>query len=140
MFQEAGPAALARMRKEGRYPAHTEEATRKAGNSVSKELKANLEWERENGQPDPAVFAQELLPGRRAVQRPPDRPAGLRRQVISGLLLIAVAIGLAAMRRGHPIPPVSRPRGMGGVAWMAPTSWLPPGLAGAGPATIIPSF
>jgi CRISPR-associated endonuclease Cas1 len=81
IFKVAGPAALAKLRAEGRDPAHTEKAKGKVGKSVSEERRANLEWERENELPDPKVFEDEILPGLQRVTLPVMQKAtGLSRK------------------------------------------------------------
>jgi CRISPR-associated endonuclease Cas1 len=59
---ESGPAALARMRAEGRDPMDRPEARRKVGAANAKRKREAAEWERTNEKPDPEVFTREILP------------------------------------------------------------------------------
>ena len=59
---ESGPAALARMRAEGRDPMDRPEARRKVGAANARRKREAAEWERTHEKPDPEVFTREILP------------------------------------------------------------------------------
>lgn len=58
----SGPAALARMRAEGRDPMDRPEARRKVGAVNARRKHEAAEWERAHERPDPEVFTREILP------------------------------------------------------------------------------
>lgn len=77
-LSEAGPAALARMRIEGRDPTTTESARQKLGRADGAHNRSAAAWERGHERPHPDEFRLEIMPGLQGV--PPcgdhaiDRP------------------------------------------------------------------
>jgi CRISPR-associated endonuclease Cas1 len=63
LFEEAGPAALAKLRAEGRDPTKTTAAKKKVGLANSRRQVDALRWNAENGRPDEAEFTRAILPG-----------------------------------------------------------------------------
>lgn len=59
----SGPAALARLMTEGRDPTHGGLAAHRRAESLARRRQEAAEWERTNRRPDPAEFAQTILPG-----------------------------------------------------------------------------
>lgn len=60
---EHGQEALARLRKEGKDPAHGGDAARKRGRTQFRRRREEREWEREhNERPDPEIFSLAILP------------------------------------------------------------------------------
>jgi len=59
---ESGPAALARMRTEGRDPMGRAESRRKVGDANARRAREAAEWERMHEKPDTEEFAREILP------------------------------------------------------------------------------
>jgi len=59
---ESGPAALARMRAEGRDPMDRPEARSKVGAANARRNREAAEWEQAHERPDPEVFTREILP------------------------------------------------------------------------------
>jgi CRISPR-associated endonuclease Cas1 len=68
-FAAAGPAALERMRSEGRDPTKTPEARAKRRRAQSHRNKEAAEWESTHpgDRPDPETFRREILPGLQAL-------------------------------------------------------------------------
>jgi CRISPR-associated endonuclease Cas1 len=67
-FQRSGPAALARMRAEGRDPMTDPEVRRRLSSSQARRLAADAAWDRGHPEaPDPEVFRREILPRLRGV-------------------------------------------------------------------------
>jgi hypothetical protein len=61
---KAGPAALAKMRAEGRDPTTTRSARERLGRAIRATNLAAAEWNESRGErPDPDVFRSEILPG-----------------------------------------------------------------------------
>lgn len=68
IFERAGPAALRRLRAEGRDPAHGGEAGRKRGASNARRKREAAVWDRTHpNRPGPEVFRREILPGLQGV-------------------------------------------------------------------------
>ena len=63
LFEEAGPAALARLRAEGRDPTVTADAKHKLGRANSRRQLDASRWNAKHGQPDNETFTREILPG-----------------------------------------------------------------------------
>lgn len=61
-LRTAGQAALAKLRSEGRDPAHAGAAARKRMASLDRRRHEAEEWERTNLRPDPAEFTRNILP------------------------------------------------------------------------------
>jgi CRISPR-associated endonuclease Cas1 len=66
-FQAAGSEALARLRGDGRDPAHGGEVARIRGAKWRERRRLESEWEARNRKPDPSEFALRLLPAIRSV-------------------------------------------------------------------------
>jgi hypothetical protein len=64
---EAGPAALARLRAEGRDPTTTDDAKRKLREAHSRHLFDTARWDAEHEQSDRAEFTERILPGLQGV-------------------------------------------------------------------------
>jgi len=62
-FQEAGPAALAKMMAEGRDTSHGGAAAYKRAANLARRQQEAAEWERTRGLPDPKEFAKKILQG-----------------------------------------------------------------------------
>jgi len=63
-----GRAALAKMRAEGRDPAHGGDAAERRGRTITAQLAAVTAWDREHGDVDDGSdFARDVLPGLRHV-------------------------------------------------------------------------
>ena len=67
LLSEAGPAALARLRAEGRDPTKTEAAKKKVGQANSRRLKDAARWDADNESPDEAEFVEQILPSLQGV-------------------------------------------------------------------------
>lgn len=65
-FQEAGPAALAKMMAEGRGTSHGGAAAHKRAANLARRQQEAAEWERTNRRPDPGVFTRGILPALQA--------------------------------------------------------------------------
>ena len=63
LFEQAGPAALAQLRAEGRDPTVTAEAKSQLGRANSRRQLDAARWNAEHGQPDNGTFTREILPG-----------------------------------------------------------------------------
>lgn len=61
-FARSGPRALARMRSEGRDPAHGGAAARTRATTISKRNEEVVSWDRVHPRPDPEVFTRDVLP------------------------------------------------------------------------------
>lgn len=61
-FEKVGVAALAKLRAEGRDPAHTEEAKAVVAKSVSEQRRAVLAWNANNERPGEETYLKEILP------------------------------------------------------------------------------
>jgi hypothetical protein len=64
---EAGPAALARLRAEGRDPTTTDDAKRKLREAHSRHLSDAARWDAEHEPCDRAEFVEKILPGLQGV-------------------------------------------------------------------------
>jgi hypothetical protein len=62
LFEEAGPAALGRLRAEGRDPTVTADAKHKLGEANSRRQLDASRWNADHGQPDNEAFTREILP------------------------------------------------------------------------------
>ncbi len=68
IFASAGPTQLARLRAEGKDPAHGGDAGQKRGRRNAEHVRAIEEWERLNGRfKDAGDFALDILPGLQTV-------------------------------------------------------------------------
>jgi CRISPR-associated endonuclease Cas1 len=63
LLEKVGPAALARLRNEGRDPRQTAEAQVKRKQTNSCRRRETVAWNTEHERPDPEVFTREILPG-----------------------------------------------------------------------------
>ena len=63
LFEQAGPAALAQLRAEGRDPTVTADARHKLGLANSRRQLDAARWNAEHDQPDNEMFRKEILPG-----------------------------------------------------------------------------
>jgi len=61
-FGKTGAAALAKLRGEGKDPAHTEKAKAAVAKTVSKHQQAVLAWNANNERPDKEEYLKEILP------------------------------------------------------------------------------
>ena len=62
LFEQAGPAALAQLRAEGRDPTVTVDARHKLGRANRRRQLDAARWNAEHGQPDNETFTREILP------------------------------------------------------------------------------
>lgn len=93
-MMESGPAALARMRAQGRDPSTTPEAQAKRSGSMSRRGLDVAAWDREHDErPDPEIFRREILPGLQGIP--------LARIVVRTGLSLRYA---SLIRRGERVP------------------------------------
>ncbi len=67
LFEEAGPAALAKLRAEGHDPTKTTAAKEKVGRANSRRLLDASRWNAEHGKADKDEFTRAILPGLQGV-------------------------------------------------------------------------
>ncbi len=67
LFEEAGPAALAKLRAEGRDPTKTTVAKEKVGRANSRRMNEAARWDAEHDPPDEAEFTNGILPALQGV-------------------------------------------------------------------------